>query len=301
MFAPGIGWMAEGELDQTEDDFLEYFFVFGRKTEDQDIGFYLSYNSQDHYRAPAAPDAGLTGAESGFWVFDLFAKQDFSLVNVATELTLFSGKLVGKDLLAINAVAQLNWKLGKFDLLTEGGFSSGTDDRDINSNNIKTVPFSRDYDVGLILFEEAVPGGRNSFTTAGIADNTPTAPHSGAVSNAAYARVKVGYPVADFFHPSLNLIVPFAAQLGAPGTGGRFYGVEYDLITKWPITKHITADFSFEHFIPGSFYDKVSKSHSGPVGTRRNRSEILRRGSGCHRFLKDFNTKIIFCVSMGSA
>jgi hypothetical protein len=261
---PGAGWLVEGKLDNAADDFYEYFFIFGRKNEDQDLGISLSYNAQDAYQPGSVTVVSptLTNAETAYWAFDFYAQNQFSKANLKAELALFSGKYMGRDLLALNAVVRSEWnRLGRFNLLTEGGYSSGTTDTDLTQNKIKTFAFSRDYDVSLLVFEEALPGGRSVRSASGVESNIAASPHSGAISNALYARVKFGYDVADFFKPAVNIIAPFAVKQ-AMNAGGSFYGIEYDLLTVWPVNHYWSADFSFGHFIPGSFYDNVSRSNS---------------------------------------
>ncbi len=256
---PGVGWMVEGALDQSNDDFYEYFLMFGRKTENQDIGLFLSFNAQDEYNLPAG--SGLNGAKSNFWAFDFYLSHQFERVRVQAEGALFSGKVVGKDLLAMNGALRADWRWTKLSLLTEAGYASGTAGSDAANNDLKSVAFSRDYDISMLVFEEAIPGGATTYNSAGAADGVATAPHSGAITNAIYARLKLGYDLADFFHPYLNVVVPMAAKKSFD-MAGSFYGVEYNLITLWPLNKYLTAEVSFAHFIPGSVYDRVSQSHT---------------------------------------
>jgi hypothetical protein len=260
---PGAGWLLENSLDRSDDDFYEYFFEFGRKIENQNIGIYLSYLSQDGYRNPPGATA-FTNAETAYWVFDFYAQHDFAPVNLMAETALYNGKYLGKDLIAINAAARAEWKqLGRWTLLTEAGFSSGTSKTETADGNIKSFAFSRDYDISLLVFEEALPGGKNTRNSAGVENSpaTPTAPHSGAISNAMYGRLRIGHDTEEFFKPALNIVVPFAAKENT-STQGSLYGVEYDLITLWPVNHYWTADLSFGHFIPGPLYDGVSRSHS---------------------------------------
>jgi len=262
---PGAGWLLEGSLDQSADDFYEYFLIFGRKQERTDVGLYISYNGQDAYQPTPDTKASpsFVNAETAFWAIDFYFQNDFDLVNLSSEVVLFTGRMVGRSLLAINTAGRVDWhfsSLKKFSLLTEAGYSSGTSVSDRQNGDLKTVPFSRDYDVSLLVFEEALPGGKTLRSSTGVPDNLPTAPHSGAVSNALYGRVKFGYEVASFFHPAVNVIFPYAAK--EADSGGRFYGVEYDLLTQWPINHYFSAELDFAHFIPGSYYNNVSKEHS---------------------------------------
>lgn len=270
--APGIGWIKEGALDKPSDDFMEYFFTFGRKVDDQDIGFSLSYNNQSASDSTVTTGV-MSGRGSNFWAFGFYAQNKFSLLDIAGEVDLFSGKVVGKDLLAVNAAVKANWALENWSLLTEIGYASGTSTSEATKDNVKSVAFNRDYNVSLILFEEPLPGGKSLSNSAGTADTKATSPHSGAVSNAIYPRIKVGYDVASFFKPYLNIVTAYAATTPI-NSDARFYGIEYDIITLWPLYEHLILDFSFAHFIPGPLYNRFSQSHS----------TILLRGGLIARF-----------------
>ncbi|MBN8555541.1 MAG: hypothetical protein J0L93_08865 [Deltaproteobacteria bacterium] len=264
---PGVGWISEGKIDQASDDFYEYFFTFGRKQEDQEIGMSLAYNAQDAYQPSSSVTntASLVNAETAYWSFDFYVQNQFSFANLKAEAVLFSGKIVGRDLLAVNGVLRSEFnRMGKFSLLTEAGYSSGTSDTDLARNKIKSFAFSRDYDISLLVFEEVLPGGKSVRNADGTDSNVAASPHAGAISNTVYGRMKMAYDAADFFKPAVNVVVPFAATKSQQA-GGYLYGVEYNIITLWPINRYCTADLSFGHFIPGPFYDKVSNSQSAYV------------------------------------
>lgn len=257
---PGIGWMVEGALDQAGDDFMEYFFVLGRKSENQEVAMNLAYNGQN--RSGSEAGTSFQDLKTTYWLFDFYLQNRFDPVNLSAEVVLVSGKAAGKDLLAINTVGRAEFDFNsRWDWMLEAGYGSGTSESDLSSNEVRTLQFNRDYDVALIVFEEALPGGRSLRNTSGTADNLPTAPHSGAVSNVIYGRTKISFDAASFFQPALNIIVPFAAKQPNEA-GGRWYGVEYDFLTNWPFAKYWSANFAFGHFIPQSFYDDVSSSHS---------------------------------------
>jgi hypothetical protein len=271
---PGIGWLVEGALDQSADDFMEYFFLLGRKTDNQDISIYLGYNNQGNYQTTATTGS-LANRGTHYWSFDFYFLNKFDRMNLMAELALFSGRAGGKDLLAINSAARAEWNLKPSTITTEIGFSSGTDAVDATNGDLKTIPFNRDYNVSLLLFEEAIPGGSSLKSSAGVSDGVATSPHSGALSNAIYGRVKLDYDAASFFQPSLNLLVPFAAKVPSGGSE-RFYGLEYDIITKWPVGQYFVGDLSFGHFLPMSFYDNFSNA--------KNHSAFLFRGGVTAKF-----------------
>lgn len=251
---PGVSWFSEGLIDQSRDDSFEYFFQLGRKVPDQHISLYLSYLGQDKTTNPDT-SGSLLDERTSYWVIDFYVQNRFSLFNIEAETFFATGKFLGKDLFAVNAAVRTDWYLKpKLDLLLEAGFSSGTSDSEIAKDEINTYAFNRDYNISQILFREALPGGINRD------GREAHSPHSGAISNAIYPRLQIGYQFASFFKPAVNIIAPFAAKKSM-GAGGRFYGLEYDLITLWPLNDYVQAEFIFAHFIPGSFYKNVSNSH----------------------------------------
>ncbi len=271
---PGIGWLVEGALDRSNDDFMEYFFTLGRTAEHQEIAMHISLNNQKRYNpdTTVTTTSDLANRGSLFWVFDFYAKNKFSFATIGAEVALFSGKASGRKLLAINSAVQADIEFSRWNFLFEGGFSSGTKKSEVEDGKLRTISFNRDYNVALLLFEEALPGGKQTKNSAGAVTAQATSPHSGAVSNAFYPRLKVSYDVARFFKPSLNLIAAYSAEKPIDGSG-RFFGVEYDLMTDWPITDYFTVEASFGHFFPGSFYKHVAKPHP---------SMLLRMGASAH-------------------
>lgn len=251
--APGIGWQQEGLLDRGTDDYYEYFFTIGRRDEGQEIAINVSYLALDKPNN-ATTNGSFVSTSTSYWVLDVYGRNKFRFADVGVEAVLFAGDYLGKSLFAVNAAARAELNpVKEVHALAEVGFSSGTSQSDVDKNDIKTYAFNRDYNISMILFEEATPGGQLGSSS--------TAPHSGAISNAIYLRGKVGYEVTSFFHPYLNWVVPYAAKR-APNAGGRFYGFEYDLITLWPFNDYVTGEFSFAHFLPGGVYDNVSQSQS---------------------------------------
>lgn len=251
---PGVSWFYEGLVDQSSDDAYEYFFHLGRKVPDQHVSLYLAYNGQDAAKNPAT-NGSLVGEGTNYWVVDFYVQNKFSIVDVRAEAFLAAGDFIGKELFAVNAAVRSEWYLKpKLDLLLEFGYSSGTSDSEAANDEIKTFAFNRDYNISYILFEEALPGGINR------GGRSAHSPHSGAVANTLYPRFKVGYEVASFFRPALNVIAPIAAKKSL-GAAGRLYGIEYNLITMWPINDYVEAEFTFAHFLPGGFFDSVSQTH----------------------------------------
>lgn len=265
---PGIGWAYEGLLDRSRDDSYEYFFLIGRRVEGNHVSLYLSYLAQDAGLL-TDPNGDLVNKSTSYWVIDLYTEQMFRQLKFELEVALFVGRFLGYDLMAVNSASRVSWKNEKFSLLGEIGFSSGTTEKDFDSNKLKTFMFNRDYNVSQILFEEILPGGA-SLADDADGDERPTNPRAGAISNTVYLRSKFDYKLTDWFTPSLNVIVPMAVQR-SPGSGGRFYGVEYNLSSLWQFNRYFTGDFTFAHFIPGSFF-KASSA--------QDQSFLIRAGLG---------------------
>lgn len=267
-FMPGIGWSYEGLLDHSQDDSYEYFFLIGRRVEGNQVSLYLSYLAQDSALV-AEQNGDLSTKSTSYWIIDLYTEQMFRQIKFELEVALFVGRFLGYDLFAVNSASRVSWQREKFNWLGEIGFSSGTTEKDFDSNKLKTFMFNRDYNVSQILFEEILPGGA-SLADDAEGDERPTNPRAGAISNAVYLRSKFDYKLTDWFTPSLNVIVPMAVQR-SPQSGGHFYGVEYNLSSLWQFNRYFTGDFTFAHFIPGSFF-KTSSS--------KDQSFLIRVGLG---------------------
>ncbi len=250
---PSLSWVYEGLLDRGADDVYEFGFQMGRKIDDNDLGLYISYLGQAR-SADASTNGSLAGSPTKMWMIDFYGKNRFGLLEVSGEVNLFTGKYIGRDLLAINAAVRTDWLLNtNFNVLVEGGYSSGTNASDVANRDLKTIAFNRDYNISYILFEEAIPGGINR------AGRAPYAPHSGALSNAIYARLYSQYRWVSWYHPAIQILSALAAK--NVGTGGKFYGIEYDLINEFPLGEYVSTNLVLAALQPGSFYSSVSKKH----------------------------------------
>lgn len=254
---PGFGWFFEGLLDSGNDDAHEFFLELGQETELRSLGLYLANLSQS---SGSANSGAFAGEKTNYWVIDLYGRRSFEQLTAEAEVALFTGTFAGKKLFAVNAVTRASWERARFASSFELGLSTGTSDSDANQNKLRSFAFNRDYNIALLVFNEALPGGDR---LAGEADNEvrASAPHSGAISNTLYSKLKFKYEMASYFHPELHLIAPFALEQSNQA-GGKFYGFEYNIVTNWPITRHVTGNISLAHFIPSSFYKNVSRSQS---------------------------------------
>jgi len=248
---PSLSWVYEGLIDRGADDVYEFGFQMGRKSDDNDLGLYISYLGQARSADPGT-NGSLAGSPTKMWMIDFYGKNRFGPVELSGELNLFTGKHIGRDLLAINSALRSDWLVrSDFNVLVEGGYSSGTSAGDVANRDLKTMAFNRDYNISYILFEEAIPGGINRTGSAAYA------PHSGALSNAIYGRLYSQFRWTSWYHPAIQLVSAFAAK--NIGTGGKFYGLEYGLINDFPLGEYVSTNFVLAALQPGSFYKSVSK------------------------------------------
>ncbi len=255
---PGIGWMYEGSIDRSRDDSYEYFFLLGRREPGNHISLYVSYLAQDE-AIDATQNGDLASSGTSYWIIDLYTEQMFRQVKWELEIALFVGTFLGYDLFALNSASRAIWQRDKLSLLGELGFSSGTSAKDLSSKKLKSFAFNRDYNISQILFEEALPGGAR-LTGDPADDERASAPRSGAVSNAVYVRSKIDYEVTTWFKPYFNFILPFAVERSL-GSGGRFYGFEYNVGGIWRFNRYFSGESILAHFIPGSFFKTDSQQH----------------------------------------
>ena len=206
------------------------------------------------------------------WIFDVYPSFNYLWYTFEGEFTTFQGDSQSQDLSAFNWVARNTARLSLFRFGVEAGFSSGTESGPSNTTSINTISFDRDYNVGYLLFEEALPGGPgfDSFNTANT--NAASAPEAvGAVSNAIYYRAFAGVTLGDIFHIDLNVINAYALKNPAIGydpnnagtllfTSQKNYGVEYNFDFGLDVRKELNLGLTFAHFIPGGIFDSQAKS-----------------------------------------
>lgn len=254
---PGFSWFYEGLLDDGSGDAYEYFFELGRNTEYQSLGLHVALLKQGR--------GTTTGSESfeektNYWVIDLYGRRKFDQLTAETEVALFTGTWLGKSLFAVNGAARLSFEKRKWNWRIESGVSTGTSDNDANANKVRSYAFNRDYNIAMIVFNEALPGG-SSLPGEAADEERPVAPHSGTITNAIYAKTAFEFDLSKYFKPEVHFILPFALERSGQA-GGKFYGFEYDIISKWPINDYTTGLLSIGHFLPGNFYNNVAKPHS---------------------------------------
>lgn len=220
------------------------------------------------------------GREGG--KFDLFTVDgafdlEFGPVGLSGEVIgqFGRGDLVGTAenaaVTSVGAVIDAGVRLDKLDLELEGGLATG--DKDPGDGKITTFSFDRDYNVGFILFEQAMPALATRTSTGEEGARTlDSAMTADAVSNAIYLRPRIAYqPVKGLWVEGTFLTARTAKVPEIYRTPERrTYGHEIDLGVRYEGIEHFVVDAKFGTFIPGTFFrnyqdDTIQTGFRAPV------------------------------------
>ncbi|HMV66041.1 MAG TPA: hypothetical protein PKA64_04260 [Myxococcota bacterium] len=171
---------------------------------------------------------------------------------------------------SVGAVIDAGVGLDKLQIELEGGLATG--DKDPTDSKITTFTFDRDYNVGFILFEQAMPSlaSRTSTGDEG-ARSLSSALTADAVSNALYLRPRVAYQAVKGLWIEGTFLTARTAKVPelyrAPER--RTYGHEIDLGVRYEGIEHFVLDAKFGTFIPGTFFrnfqDDTFQGFKAPV------------------------------------
>ena len=135
----------------------------------------------------------------------------------------------------------------------EFGFATGDDDT--NDSAIKTFAFDRDYDVALVMFEQALPTLATSVSNAtNFGANSDYALTGDAVSNAIYGKFNVGYSPRENHLLGVAAIFARTAKLPENATVGSSYGREIDISYTNSVVEHLKFTSAVGFFMPGDYY-----------------------------------------------
>lgn len=139
------------------------------------------------------------------------------------------------------------------------GVASG--DGDPNDATLSTFTFDRDYNVGVILFEQALPTlAASTPTSANGGRDTSSALLGAAVSNTLFVRPSIARAFGDVAEVEASIL--YARVLKAPEdadfTGRRTYGTEIDLTGRWIGTEHLDAGLTGALFLPGDWFTQFA-------------------------------------------
>ena len=143
-----------------------------------------------------------------------------------------------------------------------GGFATG--DANPDDSSIKTFTFDPDFNISLMLFEEAMPILEASTMNDTNAGRTSDAVRVGdGVSNALYLRPKVGYQASDSLKADLYLL---AANQAKPAEGfedQKGYGMEIGTDIEWRPLTHVRLSATTAVFLPGTYFTEYEHESLG--------------------------------------
>ncbi|TVQ94118.1 MAG: hypothetical protein EA397_03140 [Deltaproteobacteria bacterium] len=148
----------------------------------------------------------------------------------------------------------------KFIASVEGGFATG--DNDGSDTRLTTFAFDRDYNVGLIMFEQPMPIVR---TGAGVRDLSQALTGNG-VSNAFFGRLHGSYLLPHGLSAEVTVVTARTFQRPEDLRDQVFYGVEVDLGMKYRATEKLDLLGTSALFVPGNYYTNASTFQNGLSG-----------------------------------
>lgn len=210
----------------------------------------ISAGLQAQYRATPSRQFNLVTLDGAF-------SGEIGTLELGAELLgqFGSGTLAGGandiSIAAFGGVVDAELHTSQVDLGAEVGLASGDDD--VNDAKIKTFTFDRDYEVGLVMFEQPMPVLK-STVGSGDGRNYETALSGYGVSNAIYFRPRASRTIVEGLDAHASLLM--ARTFAAPDVDGlrKGYGNEVDVGAKWYPNEHFTLDATGALFLPGSFY-----------------------------------------------
>ncbi len=168
---------------------------------------------------------------------------------------------------SFGGVVQAGAELSKINIQLEGGLASG--DPDAADQSLRDFSFDRDFNVGLLLFEQPLP---TLAATAPSAENEgralETALSGNGVRNALYIRPTLGRTLRKGLTVEGTLIAARTFQAPSNAPTRTAYGMEVDARVRWTPTEHLDFGATFATMFPGSFYRNYSDDNfSGFSGT----------------------------------
>lgn len=216
-----------------------------------------------------------TGEQTKFNLFTADAAFDIHLgiVGIAGEAVVQagSGDLDGgiNDVrtLGVGAVLDLSVKTEKIEAHLEGGVATG--DGDNANNKLRTFTFDRDYNVGIIMFEQALPVLQSTVPGE---DRSYAATLTGnAVSNVMYLKPKISYRLLPGFFADASILAARTAKVpeAEKTPDRRSYGFEINAGLHYTGIDHFELAGTFATFIPGTrfrnFTDDTFSGFKAPV------------------------------------
>ncbi len=240
-----------------DDDMQAISLAVGYRSETLGVGLLSNYR----YR-PEKPDPwqAYTGSLWGF----------AELGQVRAELEavgVFGGGNLdgGQDDVTVTAMGVMvkgDYQADKLSFGGEFGIASGDDDP--SDKDITTFSFDRDHNVGLLLFEEAMPTLESASVSDENGGRTTDAARSGdTISNAIYFRPAVRYKLLPTVEVEGAWIIAARADSTGETEADQGYGNEFDVSAKWDPHPHVWFQLTLAAFLPGPLYTEYTDPDLG--------------------------------------
>lgn len=155
---------------------------------------------------------------------------------------------------AFGAALEAGLDLDPWGIRLDAGFASG--DGDPRDASIRTFVFDRDYSVGLVLFEQAMPTLATAVPTEALGSRSFDVVQTGnAIANALYLRPTLYRAIVEGLDAELTFLGARAAKVPEyEVTRGPSYGMEIDLGARFTRIEHLDVLAQVGVFLPGSYY-----------------------------------------------
>jgi hypothetical protein len=164
---------------------------------------------------------------------------------------------------AFGAVVDVGLSFDPWTVALEGGFASG--DKDDNDQDYRTFAFDRDYNVGIVMFEQTMPTLAEAPGTDNTTGrNTSVALTGNAVSNAMYLRPRISRGIVEGLTAEASVIAARVASVPERLEARKGYGYEVDAGVRYEPLEHVDLSGTFALFLPGSYYSEYAdEDYSG--------------------------------------
>lgn len=142
------------------------------------------------------------------------------------------------------------------------GFATG--DADPDDSNIKTFAYDPDFNISLLLFEEAMPILEPTVLNDTNAGRTTEAVRMGnQVSNALFLQPRVGYQVMDNLTADLYLLTANQAKAPEGFDDQKGYGMEIGANVQYDPLPHVSIQGTTAVFLPGTYFTEYEHETLG--------------------------------------
>jgi hypothetical protein len=239
-----------------EDDFNGYTAQILYKTEQGGIG------STHNLRMQRGEDA------FRLYTGDIWAAAQLGSAEIEAE---FAATLGRGDL----DTGENNLSIASFGGLLRGGFTGNglrlglavgfaSGDADPDDSSIKTFSYDPDFNIGLMLFEEAMPILESSVMNDTNEGRNSSAVRLGeGVSNAIFLRPRVGYQLTDNASADLYLLSANQAKPPEDYEDQKGYGTEIGAHFSYRPMAHVDLSGTTAVFLPGTYFSEYEHETLG--------------------------------------